>query len=44
MVAMTYSNTTVRTMERRDKRIWSKYNPSPVKRIDLLFDTSFIDS
>ena len=41
---MTNTNTPVDTMERRDKRIWSRYNPSLVKRIDVLLDTSFLSS
>lgn len=38
------TNTPIDTIERRDKRVWSKYNPSLVKRIDILLDTSFLDS
>ena len=38
------TNTHIDTIERRDKRVWSKYNPSLVKRIDILIDTSFLDS
>jgi hypothetical protein len=33
---MTSTNSSSDTIERRDKRVWSKYNPSPVKRIDIL--------
>jgi hypothetical protein len=38
------TNTPIDAIERRDKRVWSKYNPSLVKRIDILLDTSFLDS
>ena len=41
---MTESNTPVGNIERRDKRVWSKYNPSLVRRIDVLLDTSFLHS
>ena len=30
--------------EEGNKRVWSKYNQSLVKRIDLLFDISFLES
>ena len=38
------TNTPVDTIDKRDKRVWSKYNPSLVRRIDILMDTSFLDS
>ncbi len=38
------TNTHIDTLERGDKRVWSKYNPSLVKRIDILLETSFLDS
>lgn len=41
---MTNTNVSVETMERRDKRVWSKYNPSFVSRIDVLLGTSFVNS
>ena len=41
---MTNTNTSGDIIERKDKRVWSKYNPSLVKRIDVLLDTSFLDS
>jgi hypothetical protein len=41
---MTNTNTSCDIIERKDKRVWSKYNPSLVKRIDVLLDTSFLDS
>ena len=41
---MTNTNTSVEIIEKRDKRVWSKYNPSLVNRIDVLLETSFLDS
>ena len=41
---MTNTNTPGDIIERKDKRVWSKYNPSLVKRIDVLLDTSFLSS
>ena len=41
---MTNTNTSVETIERRDKRVWSRYNASLVRRIDVLLDTSFLSS
>ena len=41
---MTNTNTSVEIIEKRDKRVWSKYNPSLVNRIDILLDTSFLSS
>ena len=41
---MTNTNTSGDIIERKDKRVWSKYNPSLVKRIDVLLDTSFLSS
>lgn len=41
---MTNTNTSADAIEKRDKRVWSKYNPSLVRRIDILLDTSFLDS
>jgi IS5 family transposase len=41
---MTNTNTSVEIIEKRDKRVWSKYNPSLVNRIDVLLDTSFLSS
>jgi len=38
------TNTSVDCIERKDKRIWRKYNPSLVKRIDVLIDTSFLNT
>lgn len=36
------TNTSSICNKKRDKRIWSKYNSSLVKRFDLLIDTSFL--
>ena len=41
---MTNTNTPGDIIERKDKRVWSKYNPSLVNRIDILLDTSFLES
>ena len=41
---MTNTNTSGDIMEKKDKRVWSKYNPSLVNRIDILLDTSFLES
>jgi hypothetical protein len=41
---MTNTNTPGDIIERKDKRVWSKYNPSLVKRINVLLDTSFLES
>lgn len=37
-------NTSVEIIEREDKRVWPKYNSYLVNRIDVLMDTSFLDS
>ena len=41
---MTNTNTSHERIERKDKRVWSKYNTSLVNRIGVLLDTSFLDS
>ncbi|MEM0141628.1 MAG: transposase [Thermoplasmatales archaeon] len=41
---MSNTNTSVENIERKDKRVWSKYNTSLVSRIDVLMDTSFLNS
>ncbi len=38
------SNTSIDCIEKKDKRVWSKYNSSLVNRIEVLMDTSFLDS
>ena len=38
------TNTSVDCIERKDKRIWNKYNPSLVQRINVLMDTSFLNT
>ena len=40
---MTNTNTSCEKIERKDKRVWKNYNPSLVKRIEVLMDTSFLD-
>ena len=40
---MTNTNTSLETIERKDKRVWKDYNPSLIKRIEVLMDTSFLD-
>ncbi len=40
---MTNTNTSCENIERKDKRVWKNYNPSLVKRIEVLMDTSFLD-
>ena len=38
------TNTSVDCIERKDKRIWRKYDPSLVKRIDMLIDKSILNT
>ncbi len=40
---MTNTNTSCENIERKDKRVWKNYNPSLVKRIEVLMDTSFLN-
>jgi hypothetical protein len=40
---MTSTNTSADCIERKDKRLWKKYNPSLVKRMDVLMDISFLN-
>ena len=41
---MTNTNTPVYCRVGKDKRVWPKYNSSLVNRIEVLIDTSFLDS
>jgi IS5 family transposase len=41
---MTNTNTSVDCIARKDKRVWPKYNSSLVNRIEVLMDTSFLNS
>ncbi len=41
---MTNTNTSCDIIERKNKRVWINYRPSLVKRIDVLINTSLIDS
>ena len=38
---MTNTNASFEKIEGKDKRVWKDYNPSLVKRIELLLDTYF---
>ena len=40
---MTNTNTSCENIERKDKKVWKNYNPSLVKRIEVLMDTSFLN-
>ena len=40
---MTGSNTSLADVKQEYKRNWSKYNPSLVRRTEVLMDTSFLD-
>ncbi|MEM3192819.1 MAG: transposase, partial [Candidatus Parvarchaeota archaeon] len=41
---MSNTNTSDENIERNDKIVWKKYNTSLVSRIDVLMDTSFLNS
>ncbi|MEM3833717.1 MAG: hypothetical protein QXP59_03920 [Saccharolobus sp.] len=41
---MSNTNTSDGNIERNDKIVWRKYNTSLVSRIDVLMDTSFLNS
>jgi len=38
------TNTSVDCIKRKDKRIWRKYDPSLVERIDMLIDKSILNT